>query len=68
MSNSAPITSASTGGQVSSDGLRGAQQHVSVAGVELRYGFVFVGVNAAANAGVPPDKAGLAAALVNTST
>jgi len=31
-------------------------------------GFVFVGVNTAANAGVPPDKAGLAAALVNTST
>ena len=31
-------------------------------------GWVFVGVNTAANAGVPPDKAGLAAALVNTST
>jgi EmrB/QacA subfamily drug resistance transporter len=31
-------------------------------------GFVFVGVNTAANAGVPPDKAGLAAALINTST
>jgi EmrB/QacA subfamily drug resistance transporter len=31
-------------------------------------GFVFVGVNTAANAGVPPNKAGLAAALVNTST
>jgi hypothetical protein len=31
-------------------------------------GFVFVGVNTAANAGVPSDKAGLAAALVNTST
>ena len=31
-------------------------------------GAVFVGVNTAANAGVPPDKAGLAAALVNTST
>jgi EmrB/QacA subfamily drug resistance transporter len=31
-------------------------------------GFVFVGVQTAANAGVPPDKAGLAAALVNTST
>jgi EmrB/QacA subfamily drug resistance transporter len=31
-------------------------------------GFVFVGVNTAANAGVPTDKAGLAAALVNTST
>jgi EmrB/QacA subfamily drug resistance transporter len=31
-------------------------------------GWVFVGVTTAANAGVPPDKAGLAAALVNTST
>jgi EmrB/QacA subfamily drug resistance transporter len=31
-------------------------------------GWVFVGVNTAANAGVPTDKAGLAAALVNTST
>jgi len=31
-------------------------------------GCVFVGVNTAANAGVPADKAGLAAALVNTST
>jgi len=31
-------------------------------------GFVFVGVNTAANAGVPTDKAGLAAALINTST
>src|ERR1700751_1136952 len=31
-------------------------------------GFVFVGVNTAANAGVDADKAGLAAALVNTST
>jgi EmrB/QacA subfamily drug resistance transporter len=31
-------------------------------------GFVFVGINTAANAGVPADKAGLAAALVNTST
>jgi predicted MFS family arabinose efflux permease len=31
-------------------------------------GFVFVGVNTAANAGVPADRAGLAAALVNTST
>ena len=30
-------------------------------------GFVFVGVNTAANAGVPPSQAGLAAALVNTS-
>ncbi len=31
-------------------------------------GAVFVGVTTAANAGVPGDKAGLAAALVNTST
>ena len=31
-------------------------------------GAVFVGVTTAANAGVPPDKAGLAAALLNTST
>jgi EmrB/QacA subfamily drug resistance transporter len=31
-------------------------------------GWVFVGVNTAANAGVPPDKAGLAAALINMST
>jgi EmrB/QacA subfamily drug resistance transporter len=31
-------------------------------------GAVFVGVNTAAQAGVPPDKAGLAAALINTST
>src|ERR687885_1204424 len=31
-------------------------------------GFVFVGVTTAANAGVPADQAGLAAALVNTST
>jgi EmrB/QacA subfamily drug resistance transporter len=31
-------------------------------------GFVFVGVNTAANAGVPASQAGLAAALVNTST
>jgi MFS family permease len=31
-------------------------------------GWVFVGVNTAANAGVSPDKAGLAAALINTST
>jgi EmrB/QacA subfamily drug resistance transporter len=31
-------------------------------------GWVFVGVNTAANAGVPPDEAGLAAALINTST
>jgi len=36
--------------------------------MSLGLGFVFVGVNTAANAGVPPDKAGLAAALVNTST
>jgi EmrB/QacA subfamily drug resistance transporter len=31
-------------------------------------GFVFVGVNTAANAGVPANEAGLAAALINTST
>ena len=31
-------------------------------------GFVFVGVTTAANEGVPPDKAGLAAALINSST
>jgi EmrB/QacA subfamily drug resistance transporter len=31
-------------------------------------GWVFVGVNTAANAGVPPEQAGLAAALINTST
>jgi predicted MFS family arabinose efflux permease len=31
-------------------------------------GFVFVGVNTAANAGVPADKAGLAAGLITTST
>jgi EmrB/QacA subfamily drug resistance transporter len=36
--------------------------------MSLGLGFVFVGVNTAANAGVPADKAGLAAALVNTST
>ncbi len=30
-------------------------------------GAVFVGVQTAANAGVPPDKAGLAAALINAS-
>src|ERR671931_653550 len=30
-------------------------------------GFVFVGVNTAANAGVSPDKAGLAAALISTA-
>jgi hypothetical protein len=34
----------------------------------LGLGAVFVGVNTAAQAGVPPDKAGLAAALINTST
>jgi EmrB/QacA subfamily drug resistance transporter len=34
----------------------------------LGLGWVFVGVNTAAQAGVPPNKAGLAAALVNTST
>ena len=33
----------------------------------LGLGAVFVGVQAAANAGVAPDKAGLAAALINTS-
>src|SRR5690348_3066623 len=36
--------------------------------MSLGLGCVFVGVNTAANAGVPPDKAGLAAALINTST
>jgi EmrB/QacA subfamily drug resistance transporter len=36
--------------------------------MSLGLGCVFVGVNTAANAGVPADKAGLAAALVNTST
>ncbi|MHB8233506.1 MAG: MFS transporter [Solirubrobacteraceae bacterium] len=35
--------------------------------VSLGLGAVFVGVQTAANAGVPADKAGLAAALVNTS-
>lgn len=35
--------------------------------VALGLGAVFVGAQTAANAGVPPDKAGLAAALVNTS-
>jgi EmrB/QacA subfamily drug resistance transporter len=35
--------------------------------MSLGLGAVFVGVQTAANAGVPPDKAGLAAALVNTS-
>jgi EmrB/QacA subfamily drug resistance transporter len=36
--------------------------------MSLGLGAVFVGVQNAANAGVPADKAGLAAALVNTST
>ena len=36
--------------------------------MSIGLGFVFVGVNTAANAGVPEDKAGLAAALINTST
>jgi len=35
--------------------------------MSLGLGGVFVGVQTAANAGVPADKAGLAAALVNTS-
>ena len=35
--------------------------------VALGLGGVFVGVTTAANAGVPPDKAGLAAALLNSS-
>jgi EmrB/QacA subfamily drug resistance transporter len=35
--------------------------------MSIGLGGVFVGVQTAANAGVPPDKAGLAAALVNTS-
>jgi len=35
--------------------------------MSLALGAVFVGVQTAANAGVPADKAGLAAALVNTS-
>jgi EmrB/QacA subfamily drug resistance transporter len=35
--------------------------------MSLGFGPVFVGVTTAANAGVPPDKAGLAAALVNAS-
>jgi EmrB/QacA subfamily drug resistance transporter len=34
----------------------------------LGLGALFVGVQTAANAGVPPEKAGLAAALINTST
>jgi predicted MFS family arabinose efflux permease len=36
--------------------------------MSLGLGAVFVGVQNAANAGVPADKAGLAAALINTST
>jgi EmrB/QacA subfamily drug resistance transporter len=36
--------------------------------MSIGLGAVFVGVTTAANAGVPPDKAGLAAALVNAST
>ncbi|MCW3066355.1 MAG: Puromycin resistance protein pur8 [Solirubrobacterales bacterium] len=35
--------------------------------LSLGFGPVFVGVTTAANAGVPPDKAGLAAALLNAS-
>jgi len=35
--------------------------------MSLGFGAVFVGIQTAANAGVPPDKAGLAAALVSTS-
>src|SRR5579859_179922 len=35
--------------------------------MSLGLGAVFVGVQTAANAGVPPDKAGLAAALINAS-
>jgi EmrB/QacA subfamily drug resistance transporter len=35
--------------------------------MSIGLGAVFVGVTTAANAGVPPDKAGLAAGLVNTS-
>jgi EmrB/QacA subfamily drug resistance transporter len=35
--------------------------------MSLGLGAVFVGVTTAANAGVPPDKAGLAAGLINTS-
>jgi EmrB/QacA subfamily drug resistance transporter len=35
--------------------------------VSVGLGAVFVGVTTAANAGVPPDKAGLAAALLNSS-
>jgi EmrB/QacA subfamily drug resistance transporter len=36
--------------------------------MSLGLGAVFVGVTTAGNAGVPPDKAGLAAALINAST
>ncbi len=36
--------------------------------MSLGLGAVFVGVQSAANAGVPPDKAGLAAALITAST
>jgi MFS family permease len=36
--------------------------------MSLGLGAVFVGVTTAAQAGVPPDKAGLAAALINAST
>jgi EmrB/QacA subfamily drug resistance transporter len=36
--------------------------------MSLGLGCVFVGVNTAANAGVAPDQAGLAAALINAST
>jgi MFS family permease len=35
--------------------------------MSIGLGAVFTGVTTAANAGVPPDKAGLAAGLVNTS-
>ena len=35
--------------------------------MSLGFGPVFVAVTTAANAGVPPDKAGLAASLVNAS-
>jgi MFS family permease len=35
--------------------------------MSIGLGAVFVAITTAANAGVPPDKAGLAAALVNTS-
>jgi hypothetical protein len=36
--------------------------------MSLGFGSIFVAVTTAAQAGVPPDKAGLAAALVNSST